>query len=104
MHPQGFKPLVEALTSPLNIVLALVGVALVVDLLIGSPLMSRLVQLQLSLMKIDPSAGEIRIVTMFGTFTDPAVWTRFIERVLAAIFCAIPALSWLRGAFVSVAG
>jgi hypothetical protein len=104
MHPEGWKPLVDRLKSPFNIVLMVLAIVLVVDYLVGSPLMSRLVSLQLRLMGVDPTAKAMRLFTIFGTFTRVDVWTRFLERALIVILLVVPGLSYLGGFVTAVRG
>ncbi len=104
MHPQGWKPLVDRLKSPGNIALLVIGALLVTDLLLGSPVMSKAVRLQLRLMHMEPSGDSARILTIFGTFRSVSAWTVFVERVLITFFFVMPGLSYLRGLYAAVSG
>ena len=54
--------------------------------------------------KINPASEQIKIFTIFGTFSRVDVWTRFIERVLMVIFFVLGCLASLRGFYSSVSG
>lgn len=104
MHPQGFKPLFDTLKTPSNMVFIALAVLLAVDYVIGSPLMTQVVLIQLRIQKIDPASDHIKIFTIFGTFTDMNTWRSLIERVLIGIFAVIPGLSILRALYSSISG
>jgi len=97
-------PLVRKLRNPVNIVLMVIAIALVVDYVLGGPVMTKLVGLQLRAMGVDPATKTMRLFTIFGTFTRVDVWTRFLERALMVIFFAVPGLSYLGGLITSVRG
>jgi len=104
MHPQGFKPFTDTLKQPGNLILLGIAALLVIDYFIGSPLMTQVTLIQLRIQKIDPDSQHMKIITMFGTFTRVDTWTMFIERVLIAVFAAIPGMSILWGLFSSITG
>lgn len=85
-------------------VLVVIGVLLVTDMVLGSPVMSQGVRLQLRLMHMEPSGDTTRILTIFGTFSSVRAWTVFVERVLIAFFFVMPGLSYLRGLYAAVSG
>ena len=104
MHPEGWKQFTDTLKSPYNLIMMGLAVFLLVDYVLGSPVMAQLVQVQLRIQKINPASEQMKIFTIFGTFSRVDTWTRFIERVLMVIFFVLGGLAPLRGFYSSLSG
>ncbi len=104
MHPEGFKPFRDSLTSVFTIAWLVVGFALVVDLFTGSNGVAWLVGLQLKAVGHDPAVESMRMMTVFGTFTSVTKWTTFVQRFLLVVSFAFAGFPLLRGLWVSISG
>lgn len=104
MHPEGWKPFVDTLKSPGNLVMAGLAILVLVDLLLGNPVLGKLVVLQLKAFGQPPTGDTIALKTVFGTFTSVSGWAGFVAKFLIGFLLLFPVLSWLRGLYAAVSG
>lgn len=97
MNMDKFDPFIETLKSRYNLILVLVGIALVADMYLGSPALRQVVFLQLKIMKIDPSRGGFRIISIFGTFTSVDQVAKIFDKAGIIICFCFAGISFLRG-------
>jgi hypothetical protein len=88
-------PLFSALRSKANLVLVLVAIVFGVDLLLGSPLTTQMVLLQLKLTHIDPSRGTLTLMTFFGTLHSVAQYAAILDKAFMLFGAVVAGISFL---------
>ncbi len=91
----------QTLLAPGNLVLLGIGLLFVVDLLLGSPLTHRVLDLTSKLPMNEPGR-PVKIVTIFGTFTDRLLVARLYDYVGMGIPGLILIPAYLHSALVSL--
>ena len=77
--------------------MVILGVIFLVDSFNGSPITRQIVLLQCRIMKIDPSAGGLKILSIFGTFSSVDSMAKVLDIALYIGFFALAGASYLYG-------
>lgn len=97
MNTERFYPLFEKLKSKFNLIMVILGIIFLIDLYHGSPLTKQIIIFQLKIMKIDPSKGGFKLLSVFGNFSNVDSLAKVFDKALFIGFFVISGASYLRG-------
>lgn len=102
MNTDRFNPFLDKLKSKSNLIMLILGVVFLVDLFYGSPITRLIVLLQCRIMKIDPSAGSVKIFSVFGKFSSIDAMAKVLDKALFIGFFILAGASYLYGLIGSI--
>ncbi len=102
MNIDRFNPFFEKLKSKSNLIMVILGIIFLVDLYYGSPLTKQIVLLQFKIMKIDPSKGGFKILSVFGRFSSVDSLAKVLDKALFIGFFILSGASYLYGLIGSI--
>jgi hypothetical protein len=97
MNVDRFLPFLDKLKSKSNLIMVILGVIFLIDLFYGSPITRQIVLLQCRIMKIDPSTGSLKILSVFGTFSSVDSMAKVLDKALFIGFFILSGASYLYG-------
>ena len=97
MDIDRLNPFLDRLKSKTNFVMVILGVIFLADLYFGSPITRQIVLFQCKLMKIDPSSGNLRIVSVFGNFSSIDSMAIMLDKALCIGFFILAGASYVYG-------
>ncbi|MFH0921897.1 MAG: hypothetical protein V1913_16235 [Fibrobacterota bacterium] len=91
------SPFIDALKSPFNAVVFLIGITCLIDLYMGSPLAHKLAVLQVRATGADPAVKNFKIVSFFGIFPTFEAYARRLDIGVSVITLGLSGFYYLRG-------
>jgi len=102
LYGKRFDPLKRALTGKFNIFMLFLTVIFVIDLSSGSPMMTKLIEIQYSIRGINVHGPDVKILSFFGTFNDVQKLGAVFDKYLAGLFFVFWALPVTLGTLTSL--
>ncbi len=102
MNSDRFNPFLEKLKSKSNPVMVILGVVFLADLFIGSLITRQIVLFQCRIMNIDPAAGGLKILSVFGKFSSVEAMAGVFDKALFIGFFVLSGASYLYGLIGSI--